>query len=47
MQIAEEKITYIIANSIDIASTQHIKPNLSIAFYLTDWGTLVFNQQFL
>ena len=36
VQVAEGKITYVIANSIDIASTQHIKPNLSIAFNLTD-----------
>ena len=36
LQVAEEKIPYTIANSIDIASVQPIRPNLTIAFDITD-----------
>lgn len=36
LQLAEGKIPYVIANSIDIASVQQIKPELSIAFDITD-----------
>ena len=36
LQLAEGKIPYVIANSIDIASVQQIKPELAIAFDITD-----------
>ncbi|OOF84018.1 lytic transglycosylase F [Rodentibacter ratti] len=40
IQVAEEKIPYTIANSIDVATTQQIRPNLAIAFDLTDEATV-------
>ena len=36
IQVAEGKIPYTIANSIDVAAAQQIRPNLAIAFDLTD-----------
>lgn len=36
LQLAEKKIDYVIANSIEIASIQQIKPELAIAFDITD-----------
>lgn len=36
IQVAEGKIPYTIANSIDVATAQQIRPNLAIAFDLTD-----------
>ncbi|BFU61008.1 MULTISPECIES: membrane-bound lytic murein transglycosylase MltF [Rodentibacter] len=36
IQVAEGKIPYTIANSIDVAAVQQIRPNLTIAFDLTD-----------
>jgi len=32
IQVAEGKIPYTIANSIDVAAAQQIRPNLAIAF---------------
>ncbi|OOF84552.1 lytic transglycosylase F [Rodentibacter ratti] len=40
IQVAEGKIPYTIANSIDVATTQQIRPNLAIAFDLTDEATV-------
>lgn len=40
IQVAEGKIPYTIANSIDVAATQQIRPNLAIAFDLTDEMTV-------
>ncbi|QPB43425.1 membrane-bound lytic murein transglycosylase MltF [Rodentibacter haemolyticus] len=36
IQVAEGKIPYTIANSIDVAAAQQTRPNLAIAFDLTD-----------
>ncbi|MBF0751348.1 MULTISPECIES: membrane-bound lytic murein transglycosylase MltF [unclassified Pasteurella] len=36
IQVAEGKIPYTIANSIDVAMVQQIRPNIAIAFDLTD-----------
>ena len=36
LQLSEGKIPYVIANSIDIAAIQQIKPELAIAFDITD-----------
>ena len=36
IQVAEGKIPYTIANSIDVAAAQQIRPNLAIAFDLTE-----------
>ncbi|OOF44328.1 membrane-bound lytic murein transglycosylase MltF [Rodentibacter trehalosifermentans] len=36
IQVAEGKIPYTIANSIDVATAQQIRPNIAIAFDLTD-----------
>lgn len=36
LQVAEGKIDYTIANSIDVSAIQHIKPQIAIAFDLTD-----------
>ena len=40
IQVAEGKIPYTIANSIDVAAAQQIRPNLAIAFDLTDEMTV-------
>ena len=40
IQVAEGKIPYTIANSIDVAAVQQIRPNLAIAFDLTDEMTV-------
>ncbi|QIA76977.1 membrane-bound lytic murein transglycosylase MltF [Rodentibacter caecimuris] len=40
IQVAEGKIPYTIANSIDVATTQQIRPNLAIAFDVTDEATV-------
>ena len=36
LQVAESKIPYTIANSIDVAATQQIRPELAVAFDLSD-----------
>ena len=36
LQVADGKIDYTIANSLDISATQHIKPQIAVAFDLTD-----------
>ena len=36
LQVAEGKIAYTIANSLDISATQQIKPQVAVAFDLTD-----------
>lgn len=36
IQVADGKLPYTIANSIDVAAVQQIRPNLAIAFDLTD-----------
>lgn len=36
IQMAEGKIDYVIANSLDVSAIQHIKPNVAVAFDLTD-----------
>ncbi len=36
LQVAEGKIDYTIANSLDISATQQIKPQIAVAFDLTD-----------
>ena len=36
LQVADGKLDYTIANSIDISAAQQIKPNLAVAFDLTD-----------
>ncbi|MFU2059312.1 membrane-bound lytic murein transglycosylase MltF [Avibacterium volantium] len=40
LQVAESKIDYTIANSIDISITQQIKPQLAVAFDVTDEATI-------
>ena len=36
LQVAEGKIAYTLANSLDISATQQIKPQIAVAFDLTD-----------
>ena len=36
LQVADGKIDYTIANSLDISAAQHIKPQIAVAFDLTD-----------
>lgn len=36
IQLAEGKVDYVIANSLDVSSIQQIKPNVAVAFDLTD-----------
>lgn len=36
IQLAEGKVDYVIANSIDVSVVQQIKPNVAVAFDLTD-----------
>ncbi|MCW9698759.1 membrane-bound lytic murein transglycosylase MltF [Avibacterium sp. 20-129] len=40
LQVAEGKLDYTIANSIDISITQQIKPQLAVAFDVTDEATI-------
>ncbi|MFQ1049007.1 membrane-bound lytic murein transglycosylase MltF [Avibacterium paragallinarum] len=40
LQVAEGKIDYTIANSVDIAMLQQIKPQISVAFDVTDEATI-------
>ncbi|OOF60131.1 membrane-bound lytic murein transglycosylase MltF [Rodentibacter myodis] len=40
IQVAEGKIPYTIANSIDVATAQQIRPSLAIAFDLTDEASM-------
>ncbi|MGC6247008.1 membrane-bound lytic murein transglycosylase MltF [Bisgaard Taxon 45] len=40
MQMADGKIDYVIANSIDVSAVQQIKPNVAVAFDLTDESTV-------
>ncbi|VEI48762.1 membrane-bound lytic transglycosylase F [Actinobacillus equuli] len=36
MQVAEGKIPYTVAVSVDISAAQHISPNIAVGFDLTD-----------
>jgi len=40
LQVAEGKIDYTVANSIDVSITQQIKPQLAVAFDVTDESTV-------
>lgn len=40
IQMANGKIDYVIANSIDVSAVQQIKPNVAVAFDLTDESTV-------
>ncbi|MDO4627384.1 MAG: membrane-bound lytic murein transglycosylase MltF [Pasteurellaceae bacterium] len=40
LQVAEGKIDYTIADSINVSSTQQVKPNLAVAFDVTDESTV-------
>ncbi|WP_044470434.1 membrane-bound lytic murein transglycosylase MltF [Mannheimia massilioguelmaensis] len=40
LQVAEGKINYTIANSIDVSAVQQIKPNIAVAFDVTDEATV-------
>ncbi|MFK3557428.1 membrane-bound lytic murein transglycosylase MltF [Pasteurella multocida] len=40
IQMADGKIDYVIANSIDVSAVQQIKPNVAVAFDVTDESTV-------
>ncbi|MCF0231152.1 MAG: membrane-bound lytic murein transglycosylase MltF, partial [Enterococcus sp.] len=40
LQVAEGKINYTIANSVDVSAIQQIKPEIAVAFDLTDEATV-------
>ncbi|MGX3021846.1 membrane-bound lytic murein transglycosylase MltF [Ursidibacter sp. B-7004-1] len=45
LQVAEGKIPYTIATSVDVSAAQHIKPNLAVGFDLTDESPVVWYLQ--
>lgn len=45
LQVAEGKIPYTVAVSVDISAAQHIKPNIAVGFDLTDEAPVVWYLQ--
>lgn len=45
LQVAEGKIPYTVATSVDVSAAQHIKPNLAVGFDLTDESPVVWYLQ--
>ncbi|MGX2974284.1 membrane-bound lytic murein transglycosylase MltF [Ursidibacter arcticus] len=41
LQVAEGKIPYTVATSVDVSAAQHIKPNVAVGFDLTDESPVV------